>query len=200
MSSRIRHFYEFGEFRLDAERPRLFRNGEIIPLTPKAIETLVVLVQNPGKLLEREELMQTIWAETFVEDANLTVAVSQLRKALGPSADFIETIPRVGYRFVANVKDLEDAAAPLIVEKHTLSQTIVEEEIISDSPHGSLTPVFTQSTVVSTDPNALTAQQPHPIHGLNQRRVILAAIILAIGISAGSVSYTHLTLPTILRV
>ena len=197
MSSRIRHFYEFGEFRLDAERPRLFRNGEIVPLTPKAIETLVVLVQNPGKLLEREELMQTIWAETFVEDANLTVAVSQLRKALGPSADFIETIPRIGYRFVAKVKALEDATAPLIVEKHTLSQTIVEEEIISDSPNGSLTPVFTQSTVVSTDPKALTAQQPHPIHGLNQRRVILAAIILAIGISAGFIYWRFLRKPNL---
>ena len=86
----IRHFYEFGDFRLDADRHRLIRDGEVVPLPPKAIEALIVLVQHPGKLLEREELMQAVWSDAFVEDANLTVAISQLRKALGQAGEALE--------------------------------------------------------------------------------------------------------------
>jgi DNA-binding winged helix-turn-helix (wHTH) protein/TolB-like protein/Tfp pilus assembly protein PilF len=193
MSPPVRHFYEFGEFRLDAQKPRLFRNGEVVPLTPKAIETLVVMVQNAGKLLEREELMQTVWAGTFVEDANLTVAVSQLRKALGPNAECIQTIPRVGYRFVANVKALEETAAPLIVEKHTLSQTIVEEEIVSDNAD---LPLAGPSSIARTDPKALTVQQP-VIRGLNQRRLILTMIVLATAAAAGFVFWRFLRKPNL---
>lgn len=78
----VRHLYEFGSFRLDADKHRLLRDGEVVHLPPKTIETLWVLVQNPGKLLEREALMQAVWADTFVEDANLTVAISNLRRRL----------------------------------------------------------------------------------------------------------------------
>jgi DNA-binding winged helix-turn-helix (wHTH) protein/TolB-like protein len=133
----IGHFYEFLPFRLDAERHRLLRNGEPVHLSPKSIEALVVLVQNAGKLLEREALMHAVWADTFVEDANLTVAISHLRKALGQNgqtAEYIETIPRVGYRFVAEVREVTEQPAPLIVEKHTLSRTVIEEELLHDEP------------------------------------------------------------------
>ncbi|HJU91416.1 MAG TPA: tetratricopeptide repeat protein [Pyrinomonadaceae bacterium] len=131
MSKNVKYFYEFGEFRLDATRQRLTRNGEVIPLPPKAFDTLLVLAQNPRKLLEREALMQAVWADTFVEDANLTVAISNLRKALGQNgeqANYIETIPRVGYRFVADVSTVEDRTLPLVIEKHTVSQTVIEED------------------------------------------------------------------------
>src|SRR5437660_11195674 len=83
MPSSIIHFYEFGDFRLDADKHRLLRDGEVVPLSPKAVDALFVLVRNPGKPLEREALMQAVWADSFVEDANLTVAISHLRKALG---------------------------------------------------------------------------------------------------------------------
>jgi serine/threonine-protein kinase len=102
-----RRFYEFGPFRLDPNRHRLFRGDELVPLSPKAIEMLILLVQNPGKLLQREMLINALWPETIVEDANLTVAVSQLRKTInqnGDKGEFIQTIPRVGYRFVADVR------------------------------------------------------------------------------------------------
>src|SRR6266487_4573817 len=114
---RIKHFYQFGPFRLDPEKHRLFRDGDPVHLTPKSVEALIVLVQNPGKLLERETLMQAVWADTFVEDANLTVAISHLRKALGQNgeaADYIETIPRVGYRFVAEVREAYEEPTQLI--------------------------------------------------------------------------------------
>src|SRR5229473_5864138 len=135
MRDSVRHFYEFGQFRLDADRHRLLRDGEVVPLSPKAVEALLVLVRNPGKPLEREELMQAVWANTFVEDANLTVAISHLRKALGQNgetAEYIETIPRVGYRFIAEVREIIEQPAPLIVEKHTLSRTVIEEELLPD--------------------------------------------------------------------
>jgi serine/threonine-protein kinase len=97
----------------------LLRNGEAVPLSAKAIETLTALVQNSGKLLEREALMRTVWPDTIVEDANLTVAISQLRKALNQDCDtgeFIQTIPRIGYRFVADVHEVVDESPPSVVE------------------------------------------------------------------------------------
>ena len=138
MPQQSRHFYEFGPFRLDKEKRRLLRDGEPVHLSPKSAEALVVMVQNAGKLLEREELMRAVWADTFVEDANLTVAISHLRRALGQkgeTAEYIETIPRVGYRFVAEVREVAEQPTPLIVEKRTLSQTVIEEEFIHDEAH-----------------------------------------------------------------
>jgi len=138
----VRRFYEFGEFRLDAKRHRLLRAGTVVPLPPKAIETLIVFVENPGKVLQREDLMQAVWADTIVEDANLTVAISQLRKALNQnddSAEFIQTIPRVGYRFVADLRDVVEEPAALIAEKRTAQQSIVAKEFIFENGAGSET-------------------------------------------------------------
>jgi DNA-binding winged helix-turn-helix (wHTH) protein/TolB-like protein/Tfp pilus assembly protein PilF len=130
----IRHLSGFGDFRLDSDRRRLLRNGEIVPLSPKAIETLLVLVQNAGKVLDRETLMQAVWADTIVEDANLTVAISQLRKALGHYGDpdeFIQTIPRVGYRFIADVHEVMEEPAPLLDGKDNFSQSDIRRENFS---------------------------------------------------------------------
>ena len=116
----VRRFYEFGSFRLDLNRHSLLRDGEVVALSPKAIQTLTLLVQNPGKTLEREALMQAVWPDVTVEDANLTVAISQLRKGLNQNGDatkFIETIPRVGYRFVADICEVIEEPAPLILEE-----------------------------------------------------------------------------------
>jgi DNA-binding winged helix-turn-helix (wHTH) protein/TolB-like protein/Tfp pilus assembly protein PilF len=138
MPNAVRHFYEFGQFRLDADKHRLLRDGEVVQLSPKAIDILLLLVQNPDKPLEREALLQAVWADTFVEDANLTVAVSHLRRALGQNGEpgeYIETVPRVGYRFVADVREVREAPAPLVIEKRTLSRTVIEEELIHDEPH-----------------------------------------------------------------
>jgi len=97
--------YAFGPFRLDTAQRLLFRNGQLIPLPPKAAEALVLLVQNHGRLVEKDELMKAVWPDTFVEDTNLTVHISGLRKILhdGEGVIYIETVPRRGYRFVAPV-------------------------------------------------------------------------------------------------
>lgn len=116
MSRQTRHLYEFGPFRLDPEKPCLWRDGELVSLTPKAVETLLVLVQQSGKLVEREQLMNAIWPDTFVEDTNLNFNVSVLRKALGKNEDgeqYIKTFPRQGYRFSAQVREVTEEVPSL---------------------------------------------------------------------------------------
>lgn len=98
--------YEFGDFRLDVRERQLLRNGQPVPLTLKVFETLKVLLERPGRLITKDELIQLLWPDTIVEDNNLTQHISVLRRALGEQRDggrFIETVPRVGYRFVAGV-------------------------------------------------------------------------------------------------
>jgi DNA-binding winged helix-turn-helix (wHTH) protein/pimeloyl-ACP methyl ester carboxylesterase len=103
--------YQFGPFHLDVRERRLSRGGEVIPLRLKVFDTLLALVQNAGRLVTKQELLDTVWPETTVEENNLNHNVSVLRKALGEKAtgqQYIETVPRVGYRFAAPV----DAAVP----------------------------------------------------------------------------------------
>src|SRR5688572_1080307 len=130
MSNPTKRFYEFGPFRLDPMRHRLTRDGELIPLTPKALELLLALIQHGGKVVEKDELMQRVWPDTFVEESNLSVHVFALRKALGETIEgqsFIETVPRQGYRFTAKVRDVGRSGAELVVERRTLSRVIIEE-------------------------------------------------------------------------
>jgi len=99
--------YEFGSYRLDSSERFLYREKQPVPLPPKVIDTLLVLVENSGRVVEKAVLMETVWPDVVVEENNLTQNVSLLRKTLGDSADnrqFIETIPRRGYRFMAPVK------------------------------------------------------------------------------------------------
>ncbi len=96
--------YEFGRFRLKVAERLLLRDGELIPLTPKVFDILVTLVEHGGQVVSKDELMKRVWPNTFVEEGNLTQNISLLRKALGETpggAQFIETVPRRGYRFVA---------------------------------------------------------------------------------------------------
>ncbi|MBI3949627.1 MAG: transcriptional regulator [Acidobacteria bacterium] len=117
MSKPGKHFYEFGPFRIDARTRFPIRDGKPVPVTPKACELLLALIQNSGRVLGKEELMQTLWPDTIVEENNLTVTLSALRKALGESAGqkYIETIPKRGYRFVATVKELWDEGTDVIL-------------------------------------------------------------------------------------
>lgn len=111
MNMRAKPAYEFGPFRLDAAERVLFQAGAPVPLPPKVLDTLLVLVQHHGHIVEKEELMEQIWPDTMVEENNLNKTVSAVRKALGEGPDepkYIETIPRRGYRFVAPVRELVD--------------------------------------------------------------------------------------------
>lgn len=185
MRNPAKHFYEFGPFRLDAQKHRLLRNGDLVPVPSKALEALMVFVQHPNQMLEREALMQAVWADTFVEDANLTVAVSQLRKALGQNGvagEYIETVPRVGYRFVAEVREVHEQPTPLIIEKRTLSHTVIEEELVPDTPH---TEEQSQSILVRAVGQRLSFL-PFSLSRAASVSLLAGAALLAVALSAVS--------------
>ncbi|MGH9803444.1 MAG: winged helix-turn-helix domain-containing protein, partial [Blastocatellia bacterium] len=112
MVNAVRQLYSFEQFQLDVANRLLMRQGATVPLAPKVFDLLLLLVERRGDVLEKDELMQLLWPGTYVEENNLTVSMSALRKALGDGKDgvkFIETIPRRGYRFIAQV-EAEQAA------------------------------------------------------------------------------------------
>jgi DNA-binding winged helix-turn-helix (wHTH) protein len=106
MPFREKALYHFGHFRLDAGQGLLHADGELIPLAPKAFETLLAVVESQGRVLEKEELLKRVWPDAFVEEGSLAQNVSILRKALGEGTNgqqYIQTLPKRGYRFVAPV-------------------------------------------------------------------------------------------------
>jgi DNA-binding winged helix-turn-helix (wHTH) protein/TolA-binding protein len=114
----VNHHYEFGPFLVDPHDRLLLRDKRLLPLPPKVFDTLAVFVEHSGYLLEKNELLNRVWPNTIVEEGNLTQAVYALRKVLGSGPDgrpYIETIPRRGYRFVADVRKVEPVEAALSV-------------------------------------------------------------------------------------
>jgi DNA-binding winged helix-turn-helix (wHTH) protein len=116
---KTKHLYEFGPFRLDPSIPLLLREGDIVPLTPKALETLIVLIKNGGDVVDKEKIIKVVWPSSFVEESNLAQHISALRKALGEENNIarIETIPKRGYRFIGNVREIAVDAVHLAAER-----------------------------------------------------------------------------------
>ncbi len=113
MSQKAKQFYAFGPFLLDATECLLTLDGKPMPLAPKAFEALLILVENAGHLIDKDDLMKRLWPNTFVEEANVAKHVSLLRKILSEATngrEYVETIPKRGYRFVVDVKEIADRA------------------------------------------------------------------------------------------
>lgn len=111
MPGETKGMYEFGPYRLDAARRTLSRGGEPLPLTSKLFDTLLALVGNRERVLLKDELMNLVWPDSFVEEVNLAQNISALRKLLGESPGqnrYIATIPGKGYRFVSEVRDAHE--------------------------------------------------------------------------------------------
>jgi pimeloyl-ACP methyl ester carboxylesterase/DNA-binding winged helix-turn-helix (wHTH) protein len=124
--------YEFGPFRIDAVERMLTNSGQAVSLTPKAFDMLLVLVEHSGRVLAKDELMKRVWPDTFVEEANIAVNISMLRKVLG--GEFIQTVPRRGYRFSAEVK-LTGGEQDIVAMERTRSRVVIEEvEVPDDRP------------------------------------------------------------------
>jgi DNA-binding winged helix-turn-helix (wHTH) protein/tetratricopeptide (TPR) repeat protein len=122
-------FYSFGSFRIDAQKRMLSRGEEPVSLTPKAFDLLLALVENRGRVLVKDELMQKVWPDQIVEDANITVNMSALRKALGENPHehlYIVTIPGRGYRFVADVSESDNGASGVVIEDNLQAQAAGE--------------------------------------------------------------------------
>src|SRR2546423_12147752 len=114
------HLFEFGPFRLDIAEKVFFKNGEPLPLAPKAFELLAILVERSGHLVDKNDLLKEIWPDSFVEESSLTQNIYVLRKALSESDGeqrYIETVPRRGYRFVADVKAIGDREAAVAIDQ-----------------------------------------------------------------------------------
>jgi DNA-binding winged helix-turn-helix (wHTH) protein/TolB-like protein/tetratricopeptide (TPR) repeat protein len=151
MHRKTKGFYEFGPFVLDTSQHLLSRDGKPVPLTPKTYDLLVVLVENSGRLLAKDELMKALWPDSFVEESNLTQQISMARKALGESQGkdrYIITVPGRGYRFAAAVKEAPDQQTDLAEES---SQPEVQSE-----PRGGDTKHVTHTTLVIAGIGLLT--------------------------------------------
>lgn len=141
MSGKNGQFYEFSNFRLDAEHPSLWLNDKLVSLPPKALELLILLVERGGEIVSREELLETIWRDTFVEESNINYTISLLRKTLDErhKAAFIQTVPKRGYRFVAPIRSIEkpieaakangkEILLATETQTHVLTEEIIEDE------------------------------------------------------------------------
>ncbi|HKX83931.1 MAG TPA: winged helix-turn-helix domain-containing protein [Pyrinomonadaceae bacterium] len=105
-------YFEFVNFTLYPEERLLLKNGERVPITPRVLDLLIVLVNSHGKLVKKEVLLESVWSDRFVGGGNINRAVCTLRKSLGVQpngSDFIETVPKFGYRFIAPVQVITDA-------------------------------------------------------------------------------------------
>jgi DNA-binding winged helix-turn-helix (wHTH) protein len=210
MSSQDNELYEFGPYVMDARSRILLRDGATVRLTPKAFDTLFVLVRHASQVVEKEQLLKEVWPDIFVEEGSLSHNIHGLRKALGDDSSeprYIETIPKRGYRFVAPVKrsqaatqqigfsDLEGDA--VVIEKHTFARVITDEFERTDAPvdfheaelpatHVPVLPAVAADTQALA-PGVVTDQR-------KQRRRLVAAVAGALVLSAIAVSlYIYMT-------
>lgn len=143
--------YEFGSFYLDTNEYRLLHGQKVVPLSPKVLETLLVLVRNSGHVVTKDELMGAVWPGTFVEESSLTQNISILRKALreGNEEPCIETVTKRGYRFIAPVRvlngvNIDPGSGELVLQERTATKVIIQDseefdgEEKEESPTGSL--------------------------------------------------------------
>src|SRR5262245_14240947 len=130
MNRQSKQIYEFGPFRLDPTERLLARDGAAIPLMPKVFDLLLALVEHHGHLLEKDELMNLVWPDTIVEEANLSNNISILRRAMdenGGGQPLIETVPKRGYRFVAAVRELKEGGEEFSMQAQPETPKAIEE-------------------------------------------------------------------------
>ena len=155
--------YEFGRFRFDPGDHLLLSSGDPVSLAPKAFEILLVLVQNGNRLTSKEMLMNKVWPDSFVEEANLTVNISALRKVLGETPDgqhYIETVPKKGYRFVVPVTEVQDESSHIPTQPVTLRSATTVPPITAqrvDLPASKLTVLQRDTKKQSWPPSGFVA-------------------------------------------
>ena len=123
MSTPVGHYYTFGPFRLDLEQRLLWNNEQLVPLAPKVLETLFVLIERRQRVVEKEEMMRILWPDSYVEESNLTQNIFILRKTLGEGGpeneQYIETVKKRGYRFVCPVKVVQEESTPSVAPEES---------------------------------------------------------------------------------
>ena len=145
MSVPLKHFYKFDPFVLDVEERVLLRNGRPVAVTPKVFDTLLLLVRNQGCVVSKQKILDTLWPDVFVEESNITFNVTMLRKVLGDTKReplYIETVPRRGYRFKTEVKE------------------VLAEDVRADMPGIGVRPVTGNDTGGGIEPDTRNTAQP----------------------------------------
>jgi DNA-binding winged helix-turn-helix (wHTH) protein/TolB-like protein/tetratricopeptide (TPR) repeat protein len=182
--------YQFDAFELDPVRRVLLREDKAIALKPKVFETLLVLVRNSGRVMDKDELMQQVWPDTVVEEVNLAHNISVLRKALGQKADenrFIITVPGRGYGFVAEVKEIQRNAT--VSEYEVTRSRLVVEEATDEREVSDALPTYADGAGA----RLLPAKKPKSnwAQTLPRRRLIFAAalVVVAMAIALGLLIY-----------
>ncbi|HEY2933422.1 MAG TPA: tetratricopeptide repeat protein [Acidobacteriota bacterium] len=179
MSKPVQPVYEFGPFRLDASERLLLRDREPVPVTPKVFDTLLVLLEHNGRLVEKGELMQRLWPDTFVEEGALTRNISDLRKALDDGSNsqkYVETVPKRGYRFIATVREIGDDGSVLIIEKTTQARLVIEEGQEAGQGGITLAHPFQQKMIEGTRQTYLPARAGF-------RRIFLVLCLFLVGLA-----------------
>lgn len=188
MTRQTQSIYEFAPYRVDATRRLLLRDGEVVPLTPKCFEILLVLVENSGEVIDKEGLMNRVWPDSFVEEGNLTYNISMLRKVLGERAgehQYIVTVPGRGYQFVASVSlaylDSAEGAAREPERKETL-----------EKGGGAREPDETIAAGIEASPSRTKSSAEYIVSGIKHHKLAaFAALIVMIAAAAGAGLYLH---------
>ncbi len=181
MAEESRQIYQFEEFRLDAVKRQLLREGEVVPLYSKAFDLLLLLVESRGRDLTKDEILERIWPDQELEESNLTVNISAVRRALGEKASrprFLVTIPNRGYRFVGDVRAAADTPHRLVIETETIHHVVVEEDVDDESGNVALNS--------GREPGQLAAA---PVRPLLHRPWFVASLTLAIVAAIGALVY-----------
>jgi DNA-binding winged helix-turn-helix (wHTH) protein/TolB-like protein/Tfp pilus assembly protein PilF len=178
MNHSSRSIFAFDQFVLAPEEQLLLRDGRPVALTPKTFDLLVVLVRNSGHLVKKDELLQQVWPDSFVEEVNLSVNISALRKALGEDQGvtrFIETVPKRGYRFVAPVRQIGDETMEIVLKRHLRASIVTEVD--ESIPESASEPLNEMETV------AAFSSVPSPSYAeklLHSRVTLAAGVVLVI--------------------
>ena len=176
MTNQGKELYEFGPFRLDPEKRLLLRDDEPVPLQLKAFETLLVLVRNSQQVVLKDELMQAVWPDSFVEESNLAQNIFVLRKTLAASSGlqgnqrYIATIPGRGYRFAENVR-IVCAQDALVLQRRSRTHVLIEENIASTS---------VTTTVPTVAPQPQTAVPNHAARPILAVALLPALVLIAL--------------------
>ncbi|MFL6228054.1 MAG: winged helix-turn-helix domain-containing protein [Pyrinomonadaceae bacterium] len=175
---RNKDVFLFGPFRLDAGERVLLRDDAPVALTPKAFDTLLVLLAFGGRLVEKDRLLEEVWHDTYVEEKTLAQNVLTIRKALGKTpegADYIETVPKHGYRFAADVKIASREPLHFVAASRSHTEVVVEQEFETDdeaatpAPHTSVAPL----AKAAARPQVASAE---PSNAAKRRSLTLAAV------------------------
>lgn len=203
MSLAIKSFYEFGPFVLDPEERVLLRDGEPVQMTPKVFDTLLLLIQNQGRTVSKEEMLDTLWRDSFVEESNLTFNIRKLRQALGDersSPTYIETVPKRGYRFKFEVREILQeisiAPAPEIRLRDAAAEheAKINSEIFLNALNASKMEALYTPPPLQTIDEKVSEQPPFSTSSVsfkNNRLPFFAACFFLLIVVAGFVFWIH---------